>query len=422
MGGGPSRVVDAWTATNLGNVGSIALDLQAGHIYWTEYLTSGGRISRCDLSGGNREVVCAGGNRGPYGMTLDVPASKIYWVESYIGKIMQADLSGANKLEVVGGLDAPNGIALAEGYPKLLYWTEANCIRRVDLGSGQVETLVTGLKLPYMLALDVLAGKMYWTNTKGTTIERATLSGGGRETVLSGLSGPIGIALDVDANKLYWSERDGNLIGRADMVVDGAKEVLVHGVFRPQSIALDLESNTLYYAYQHSDMINTDMKRIAIGARPAPAQRPRGLRFESVAQTEVALAWEQGSAISFEVQWRRASNPAWQTFATVRKSKARVSGLDAGAAYAFRVRAVGGEWSHEVSAQLSAPAPPADDSAVVAHLQRITGASAEAARATLVAHGNDADAAAAALLAGWRPPIAPRNRQAGASGLPPQRL
>ena len=103
-----------------------------------------------------------------------------------------------------------------------------------------------------------------------------------------------------------------------------------------------------------------------------------------MAQTEVALAWEQGSAISFEVQWRRASNPAWQTFATVRKSKARVSGLDAGAAYAFRVRAVGGEWSHEVSAQLSAPTPPADDSAGVAHLQLITGASAEAARAALV--------------------------------------
>ena len=149
---------------------------------------------------------------------------------------------------------------------------------------------------------------------------------------------------------------------------------------------------------------------------------PNGLKIESVAQCAITLAWEQGSAQSFEVQWRRASNPAWQTFATVRKSKAHVSGLDAGAAYAFRVRAVGGEWSHDVSAQLSAPAPPADDSAVVAHLQRITGASAEAARATLVAHGNDADAAAAALLAGWRPPIAPRNRQAGASALPPQRL
>ena len=44
-------------------------------------------------------------------------------------------------------------------------------------------------------------------------------------------------------------------------------------------------------------------------------------------------------------------------------------------------------------------APPADDSAVVAHLQLATGASAEAARAALAVHGNDADAAAAALLA-----------------------
>ena len=41
---------------------------------------------------------------------------------------------------------------------------------------------------------------------------------------------------------------------------------------------------------------------------------------------------------------------------------------------------------------------PADDSAVVARLELFTGASADAARAALRAHGNDADAAAAALL------------------------
>ena len=42
---------------------------------------------------------------------------------------------------------------------------------------------------------------------------------------------------------------------------------------------------------------------------------------------------------------------------------------------------------------------PADDSAVVARLELFTGASADAARAALRAHGNDADAAASALLA-----------------------
>ena len=54
---------------------------------------------------------------------------------------------------------------------------------------------------------------------------------------------------------------------------------------------------------------------------------------------------------------------------------------------------------------------PTDDSAVVLttlveYIQNITGASAEAARAALVAHGNDADEAAAALLDGWHPPAA----------------
>ena len=44
----------------------------------------------------------------------------------------------------------------------------------------------------------------------------------------------------------------------------------------------------------------------------------------------------------------------------------------------------------------SPPDAPADDSAVVARLELFTGASADAARAALRAHGNDADAAAAA--------------------------
>ena len=47
----------------------------------------------------------------------------------------------------------------------------------------------------------------------------------------------------------------------------------------------------------------------------------------------------------------------------------------------------------------SPPDAPADDSAVVARLTLFTGASADAARAALRAHGNDADAAASALLA-----------------------
>ena len=92
-------------------------------------------------------------------------------------------------------------------------------------------------------------------------------------------------------------------------------------------------------------------------ARPAAAQRPRGLRIESVAATEVSLAWEQGSAGGFEVQWRRTGGAWHDRCLRVRRSKARVSELDAGGAYAFRVRPDGGDWSYEVSARLAAPAP-----------------------------------------------------------------
>ena len=97
--------------------------------------------------------------------------------------------------------------------------------------------------------------------------------------------------------------------------------------------------------------------RCARPAAAAPAGRTlRGLRIESVAQTEVTLAWEQGSAEGFEVQWRRTGGAWHDRCLRVRRSKARVSELDAGGAYAFRVRAFGGDWSYEVSARLAAPA------------------------------------------------------------------
>ena len=126
-------------------------------------------------------------------------------------------------------------------------------------------------------------------------------------------------------------------------------------------------------------------------ARPAAAPATvRGLRIESVEATEVALVW-QGSAISFEVQQRRAGG-AWQHAATVRRSRARVSELDAGGAYAFRVRPFGGNWSSEVSARLAAPAPTpeprAEPAAAPATVRGLRIESVEATEVALVWQGS----------------------------------
>ena len=62
-------------------------------------------------------------------------------------------------------------------------------IQRADLNGANVEDLVTGLGIPYGLALDVSGGKMYWTNRQTNKIQRADLSGANVEDLIaSGLT------------------------------------------------------------------------------------------------------------------------------------------------------------------------------------------------------------------------------------------
>ena len=65
-----------------------------------------------------------------------------------------------------------------------------------------------GLEFPVAIALDVAAGKMYWTDVEAASIQRANLGGSQVEILVSMglLSLPVGIALDVTAGKMYWTE------------------------------------------------------------------------------------------------------------------------------------------------------------------------------------------------------------------------
>lgn len=89
-----------------------------------------------------------------------------------------------------------------------MYWADQSnfrTIQRSNLNGSGVEDLVTGLSIPMGIALDVAAGKMYWTDTGIDKIQRANLDGSGVEDlVATGLEDPLGIALDIAAGKMYW--------------------------------------------------------------------------------------------------------------------------------------------------------------------------------------------------------------------------
>ena len=148
-----------------------------------------------------------------------------------------------------GDLGSPIGIALDVAAGKM-YWTDWSTasIQRANLDGSQVETLVSaGLEHPFRIALDVAAGKMYWTDWSTARIQRANLDGSQVETLVStGLGSPIGIALDVAAGKMYWADIASARIQRANL--DGSQvETLVDGLDSPDGIALDVAAGKMYW-------------------------------------------------------------------------------------------------------------------------------------------------------------------------------
>ena len=107
-----------------------------------------------------------------------------------------------------------------------------------------MEDLVTsGLDSPCGIALDVAAGKMYWTDAGTDKIQRANLDGSVVEDlVTSGLRIlPAGIALDVAAGKMYWTDRGNECIQRANLDGSASRRPGYRTEQFHTSIALELD-------------------------------------------------------------------------------------------------------------------------------------------------------------------------------------
>src|SRR5215813_3954790 len=77
----------------------IAVDVDAGHIYWTNMGVpplNDGSIERADLDGGNRKVIIPpGGTYTPKQMHLDKENGKLYWCDREGMRVMRANLDGS---------------------------------------------------------------------------------------------------------------------------------------------------------------------------------------------------------------------------------------------------------------------------------------------------------------------------------------
>jgi hypothetical protein len=233
----------------------IAVDVEAGHIYWTNMgipNLNDGSIERVDLDGGNRKVIVPQGvTHTPKQMHLDKANGKLYWCDREGMRVMRANLDGSKVETLVergrGDKDQRDetrwcvGITIDPKFGKV-YWTQKGATKgglgrifraNIEIPKGEtptnrsdIEVLFDHLPEPVDLELDLANRILYWTDRgdppRGNTVNRVPIdTKADPEIVVTHLMEAIGIALDVPGNRMFVTDFAGSVYS-ADL--DGKNE------------------------------------------------------------------------------------------------------------------------------------------------------------------------------------------------------
>jgi hypothetical protein len=236
----------------------IVVDVEAGHIYWTNMGSSpsknDGSIERADIDGNNRRVIVPpGGTFTPKQLQLDKENGKLYWCDREGMRVMRANLDGSQVETLVetGRGDADRrdqtrwcvGITL-DPERKQIYWTQkgpdngerGRLLRAgIEIPRGEtaanrsdIEVFFDHLPEPIDLELDRKNRVLYWTDRgdppRGNTVNRASIDAKPQapEIVLKHLMEGIGIALDVPGNRMFVTDFAGSVYSAR---LDGSGEL-----------------------------------------------------------------------------------------------------------------------------------------------------------------------------------------------------
>jgi len=242
--------------TGCRNPDGIVVDVQAGHIYWTNMGVpnlNDGSIERADLDGGNRTTIVKQGDTfTPKQIILDKKAGKLYWCDREGMRVMRANLDGSalETLIEAGNGDADRrdqtrwcvGLTIDPKHNKI-YWTQKGPdnagrgrIFRANLETptgeapgkrSDIEVFFDRLPEPIDLELDLKNRVLYWTDRgdppRGNSVSRASIDNkpAEPEIVLVHLMEAIGIALDVPGDRMFVTDFAGSLYSSK---LDGSAE------------------------------------------------------------------------------------------------------------------------------------------------------------------------------------------------------
>lgn len=228
----------------------IAVDVEAGHIYWTNMGVpnlNDGSIERADLDGGNRRVIVPqGATHTPKQMHLNKSHGKLYWCDREGMRVMRANLDGSQIETLVetgrGDEDSRDqrrwcvGITVDPAQGKF-YWTQ----KGPDNG-GEGRILRANIDMP----------------KSDNPTNRSDI-----EVVFDQLPEPIDLEFDGENRLLYWTDRGdpprGNTVNRVPVDKKVAPEILVRHLEEGIGIALDVPGNRMFVTDLAGSVYSADL-------------------------------------------------------------------------------------------------------------------------------------------------------------------
>jgi hypothetical protein len=224
----------------------IVVDVDAGHIYWTNMGVpnlNDGSIERADINGKNRKtIVSKGDTHTPKQLIADKSAGKLYWCDREGMRVMRCNLDGSQLETLVesghGESDSRDpkrwcvGLTI-DAKRGQIYWTQKGPDKaglgrifraNIDIPSGQtaatrtdIEVFFDGLPEPIDLELDAKNRVLYWTDRgdapRGNTVNRASVDNKPAEPqiLIRHLMEGIGIALNVAGDRMFVTDLGGSI-------------------------------------------------------------------------------------------------------------------------------------------------------------------------------------------------------------------
>ena len=162
-------------------------------------------------------------------LTRATPHPLMYWIETPSGTLYR--LMETSVENIAPSVKNVTGVAVDVAAGKL-YWTEKTSdrtgnIQQADLDGKNVQRIKELTSVPHSIVIDTTRKKLYLTNSWGK-IQRLDVDGTNFEpNFITGLKTPIDIALDVGDGKIYWTDGTGR-IGRANL----NRNLNIRSVFR----------------------------------------------------------------------------------------------------------------------------------------------------------------------------------------------